>query len=166
MPATPIRTASIAMLAALMLSACSTPTNYAPMTKSGSSGFSETRIEENRFRISFRGGSGEATSRVKDLALLRAAELATSNGFDWFEVVNQYTEAKESSGPSIGIGGGGGSFGGGGGVGIGLGTSFNLSGPIRTETLEVLMGKGPRPDRPNTYSAQSVRDTINPTLKK
>ncbi len=166
MPASLARNALLGLVSALALSACSTPTRYEPVTKKGVSGFSETRVEENRFRVSFRGGSGESASRVKDLALLRAADLANANGFDWFEVVNHYTEALENSGPTIGVGGGSGSFGRSGGVGVGLGTSFNLSGPVRTETLEVIMGKGPKPDRPNTYSTQSVRETISPTLKK
>jgi hypothetical protein len=165
MSATFVRNIFLGVFAAAALAACSTPTRYAPAAKSRASGFSETRIEENRFRISFRGGSGESASRVKDLALLRAADLALANGFDWFEVVNHYTEAADSNGPRIGVGGDSGSFGSGGGVGVGLGTSFNLSGPVRTETLEVLMGKGARPDRPNSYSAQSIRDTIGATLK-
>lgn len=153
-------------LALAALAACNTPSRYEPMTKKSGSGYSETRIEDNRFRITFRGGKGESGGRVKDLALLRAADLALANGYDWFEVVNRYGEENASSGPRVGVGGGGGNFGGSTAVGIGLGTSFNLSGPVRTETIEVLMGKGERPDRPNSYNAQGIRQTISAPAAK
>ena len=41
-----------------VIAACSTPTRYEPAVKRGESGFTESRIEQNRYRITFRGGSG------------------------------------------------------------------------------------------------------------
>ncbi|MET0546556.1 MAG: hypothetical protein ABWZ40_09615 [Caulobacterales bacterium] len=161
-----MRSILLGIAAATTLAACSTPTRYEPMTKKTGSGYSETRIEDNRFRITFRGGQGESAARVKDLALLRAADLATTNGYDWFEVVNRFGEENDSSGPRVGVGGGGGNFGGSTAVGVGLGTSFNLSGPVRTETIEVLMGKGDRPDRPNVYTAAGIKQSISAPAAK
>lgn len=147
------------------VAACSTPTRYEPAVKKGESGFTEARIEQNRFRITFRGGSGASAARVKDLALLRAADLALSNSYEWFEVVNSYEEAFQGPGPSIGLGVGGGNFGGSTAVGVGVSSGFKLSGPVRATTMEVLMGNGPRPDRPNAYDAKSIKDSIGATLK-
>jgi hypothetical protein len=156
----------IPALCILALSACATPTVYAPAKSATAPGYAETRIEENRFRIAFRGGSGEAASRVKDLALLRAADLALANGFDWFQVVSGYGEEMGSGGPTMSVGGGSTSFGGHSAVGVGLGTSFSLSGgPTRTETIEVLMGKGSKPEGLNAYDAKAVRASIGSTLK-
>jgi len=147
------------------LTACSTPTRYEPAIKRGESGFTETRIEQNRYRIMFRGGSGAPTARVKDLALLRAADLAIANNFDWFEVVNSYEEAFEGPGPTIGLGVGGGNYGRSSGVDVGVSTGFKLSGPVRATTIEVLMGSGQRPDRPSAYDAKAIRQSIGATLK-
>jgi len=148
-----------------VVAACSTPTRYEPAVKRGESGFSESRIEQNRYRINFRGGSGAPASRVKDLGLLRAADLALSNNYDWFEVVNSYEEAFEGPGPSIGLGVGGGNYGRSGGVGAEVSSGLKLSGPVRATTMEVLMGTGARPDRPNAYDAKSIRQSIGATLK-
>lgn len=155
----------IASIVLAALAACSTPTRYEPAVKKGESGFTEARIEQNRYRITFRGGSGAPAARVKDLALLRAADLAVSNNYDWFEVVNSYEEAFEGPGPSIGLGVGGGNYGGSTGVGVGVSSGFKLAGPVRATTMEVLMGNGPRPDRPSAYDAKSIKDSIGATLK-
>ncbi len=102
---------------------------------------------------------------MKDLALLRAADLAIASNYDWFEVVNAYEEAFEGPGPSIGLGVGGGNYGRSSGVGVGVSGGFKLSGPVRATTMEVLMGNGARPDRPSAYDAKSIRDSIGATLK-
>ena len=42
---------------------------------------------------------------------------------------------------------------------MGVGTSFDLSGgPAVSATLEVLMGKGPKPEGADIYDAHAVRD--------
>ena len=53
-----------AACAALALAACATPTVYAPANPNAASsvGFSEYRIENNRYRVTFQGGPG-ATGR-------------------------------------------------------------------------------------------------------
>ena len=49
-----------AACAALALAACATPTVYAPANPNAASsvGFSEYRIENNRYRVTFQGGAG------------------------------------------------------------------------------------------------------------
>jgi hypothetical protein len=151
--------------AGLGLSACETvPTRYVPSAGASSVGYSDYRIEPGRYRITFRGGPGAPPNQVEDYALLRAADLALRDGYDWFEVVEGYGERNgQRSGSSVSIGGGGGSFGRHSGFGVGVGTTFDLSGgPAYSRTIEVVMGKGPRPDRPHTYDARGVRDSIGP----
>ena len=78
-----------------LLSGCVQPTPYQPAPPQGF-GYSEDRIEQNRFRITFRGNSITTRETVEDYLLYRAAELTLQNGFDHFLMVGRDTEAKTS----------------------------------------------------------------------
>ncbi len=52
-------------------------------------GFSETQIKKNVFEVSFKGNSFTTRERVKDFSLLRSAEVALENGYDYFVVIEQ-----------------------------------------------------------------------------
>ena len=155
------------LAAGLGLSACASLAPYGAQAGPSGQGYSEQRIESNRFRVTYSGVG--APGPVADYALLRAAELTTSQGYDWFEVTQRWTDGSPDSAggmrPSVGIGYGGGSYRGGGrrysSSGVGVGVGLNFSGPSPTSTtLEVLMGNGTRPDRPNAYDARGVQDAL------
>lgn len=153
----------IAAAGSLILAACATvPTVYAPAGGPSTPGYSEFRIETGRYRVTFRGGAGAPMEQVSDYALLRAADLAIAEGYDWFRVADRYTrQTGEGSGPRVSIGGGGGPGPFRSGVGVGVGTSFNLGGgPALTQTIEVLMGKGVKPGDRDVYDAREVRRAI------
>ena len=80
----------------LLLAACATATPYGPASEGGGFGFSEQRIEDNRFRITFRGNSSTARETVENSLLYRAAELTVQQGFDYYIVVENDTEARRS----------------------------------------------------------------------
>jgi hypothetical protein len=151
-----IRLSTCAALAlAVSLAACATPTVYGPAGGGQAVGFSEYRIETGRYRVTFQGGPGAPPEQVSDYALRRAAEVALRDGYDWFRVVDRIGERTGSrgGGTTIGIGGGTGGYRS--GVGVGVGTSFDLSGgPAYRQTLEVLAGKGPKPE--GAYDARQV----------
>jgi hypothetical protein len=159
-----------AFAAALALSACATaPTLYQPAGGPTAVGFSEYRIEPGRYRVFFRGGPGAPPAQVSDYALLRAADLALAEGYDWFRVADRRVEGlgapNGGSRLSVGVGGGRGDYGwgrhSGTSVGVGLGTSFNLGGgPSLMASLEVVMGKGPRPPGGDVYDARALRQTL------
>lgn len=86
----------LALGGALLLAACATSTPYGPATQGGGYGFSEQQIEENRFRITFRGNSSTARETVENSLLYRAAELTVERGYDYFIVVERDTEAQTS----------------------------------------------------------------------
>lgn len=153
-------------IAALALGACATqPTVYQPATASNAIGYSDYRIESDRFRVTFHGGPGASAQQVTDLALLRAADLAMANGYDWFRVSDRFVQGRADSGPRLGLGVGGADYGRSSSVGLGLGTSFNLGGgPSLTVTLEVLMGKGERPQGADIYDARSLRQNLAPRV--
>jgi hypothetical protein len=125
-------------LAALSLAACATPTTYGPQADARGVGFTDYRIETGRYRVTFQGGPGAPPEQVMDFALRRAAEVVARDGY---------------GGSSVSIGGGSGGYRS--GVGIGVGTTFDLSGgPAYRQTLEVLAGKGPKPE--GAYDARAI----------
>ncbi|MDZ4362864.1 CC0125/CC1285 family lipoprotein [Brevundimonas sp.] len=152
-------------VAALSLSACASLAPYGPQGSPSGQGFAEQRIESNRYRVTYRGVG--AAGPVADRALLRAAELTLEQGYDWFEVTQRWTDGRPDSAggirPNVSIGAGSSRYGGFSSSGVGVGVGLNLSGPSPTSTvLEVVLGRGDRPDRPNAYDARGVRDAIRP----
>lgn len=153
--------------AGLALSACASLAPYGAQTTAGGQGYAEQRIESDRFRVTYNGVG--APGPVADMALLRAAELTRSQGHDWFEVIQSWTDGRPDSAggvrPSVNIGFGssryGGRYGSYGRSGLGVGVGLDFAGPSRTSTtLEVLMGSGPRPDRSYAYEARAVMDSF------
>jgi hypothetical protein len=147
------------ILAAVLLAGCaSTPTVYGPAMSATGVGYTDYRIEQNRFRITFRGGPGAPPEQVSDYALRRAAEIAIAENYDWFRVVDRFMRQEgQGSGPRLSVGAGGGSGGYRSGVGVGLGTSFNLGGgPALASTIEVLMGRGSPPTGADVYNAREI----------
>ncbi|MEO1137730.1 MAG: hypothetical protein AAFW68_14195, partial [Pseudomonadota bacterium] len=58
---------------ALLLAACTTATPYGPASGSRGYGFSDQRIEENRYRVTFRGNSVTSRSTVSSAARYKSA---------------------------------------------------------------------------------------------
>ncbi len=157
-----------ALLAASVAACATAPTRYQPAYGPSGVGFSEQRIESDRYRVSYRGGVGAPEAQVTDYALLRAADLTLGSGYEWFIVDQRYTDAPggyRDTGPRFSVGVGSGSFGRSSSFGVGLGTSFPLggaSGPALATTLEVRMGRGPKPAGFNVYDARELKNTIGP----
>jgi hypothetical protein len=76
-----------AFLFAFVITGCASP--YQPERFGG--GFSETQLDTNVFRVSFRGNGLTSTDRAEELALLRSAEIALNNGFTHFVIVGNET---------------------------------------------------------------------------
>ena len=90
-----IAAATLALGAALGLAACETaPTPYQPLSSSNavSGGFTDQRLDDTHFRVTFRGNDLTSREQVETYLLYRAAELTVSQGFDWFEMVSRHTE--------------------------------------------------------------------------
>lgn len=90
--------AAFAVAAALSagLAACATPTPYQPNIKgqAAQGGFSEVRLEPNRYRVNFAGNSLTTRETVEGYLLFRAAELTVESGYDWFSIVDRDTDKK------------------------------------------------------------------------
>jgi len=149
--------------AALSLTACaSAPTLYQPAQGPQAVGYREYRIEPGRYRVTFQGGPGAPVQQVQDYALLRAADLAIAEGYDWFRVADRFLEGRSDRGPRMSLGVGSASYGRRSSVGVGVGVgSINLGpGPSVSTTIEVVMGRGERPRGTDTYDARALRRTL------
>jgi hypothetical protein len=161
----PAATALVVLLGLLLAACAGKPTPY--QQTQGGYGYSEQRIEENRYRVSFAGNSATSRQTVEDYLLYRAAELTVQNGHDWFGVADRDT-VQEYAGyggsPAMGMGVGGGS----GGVGVGL--SFPMFGggggaPSYTAHMDILVHDGEKPqDNANAYDAFSVISRLQPKI--
>jgi hypothetical protein len=157
------------MISALALAACATAvgTPYAPANRQGY-GYFATKIEGDRYRVSFAGDGATPAAVVEDYALLRAAELAVENGYDWFRIVGRTLDEDEKGGVGLGAGVGGG----GRNVGVGVGGNLGTVGARKfyTSKLEILCGKGAKPDASagggEIYDARSIIDTIRARIPK
>jgi hypothetical protein len=88
--------APLAAIAALgvLLAACATATPYQPNIpgNAAAGGYSEIRLEPDRFRVTFSGNSRTSRETVESYLLYRAAELTIAQGFDWFATADRRTE--------------------------------------------------------------------------
>jgi hypothetical protein len=86
---------SAGIVGLLVLTAgCATPTAYQPLDpqRRSSGGYSDQRIETNRYRVTFRGNSLTSRQTVENYLLFRAAELTLAHGYDWFMMADRNTE--------------------------------------------------------------------------
>lgn len=168
----------LAALAALTLAACATSTPYGPATGKNPYGFSDQKIEDNRYRIVFRGNSSTEREAVETYLLYRAAELTLENGFDYFVVTEQDTEANRrysTTGNAAFFGRYGYGFGpysygfpyyaygwGWGSPYGGFGPDFNTREITRYSAVAfVTMFKGQKPaDDPQAFDARSVAENL------
>ncbi len=86
----------VALALSAGLAACATPTPYQPNIKGQSTagGYSEIRLEPNRYRVNFMGNSLTSRETVEGYLLFRAAELTVESGYDWFAIVDRDTDKK------------------------------------------------------------------------
>lgn len=157
--------AALTALIALSLTACATgPAVYQAAESDSSTGFTQTKIESDRYRVSF---TGYSEAEAYDLALLRAAEIAVSEGYSHFEVISGGQDGEPTrgrSGPRIGVGlgaGSGGYYGRSSGASVGLGIPLGASRAKIRQTLEVKL-RSAGGDGGNIYSADEVIRNVSP----
>lgn len=156
---------------ALTLAGCASQTPYQPAEKRGAEGYAETRLTENRYRVTFTGNSLTPADTVKDYALLRAGELTLQLGYDWFQLANSSNDKKVQSVTTVG----------GGYDPLGETAVYQRCGLIRCSTtvvttpgfigadvatstastaysssLEIVMGRKPMPANVETYDAHEL----------
>jgi hypothetical protein len=179
----------------LGLSACATATPYQPLstTAQQAGGYSETRVENDRWRVSFSGNSLTSRETVETYLLYRSAELTQAQGYDWFMMADRGVASTKQNyvvpnphgdpywdmgywHPAWRVYGGyrgwhgapywGPSWGG----GFGYDPFWPDAIEVRTvekfeATAEIVLGKGPKPvNEPRAFDAQQVTDNLGAKL--
>lgn len=151
------------------LVACETATPYQPLHAGGqtSGGYSDIKIESDRWRVMFHGNDSTSRETVETYLLYRAAELTVDQGFDWFEPTERNTNKKVEVDPGPGFYGygygwrpywrrGWGGFGG----GYWGDPYFDTTVSEKfTASAEVVMGHGPKPE--GDRRAMDAREVLN-----
>lgn len=155
--------------AVLCLGACATgPSAYGPAGPDSSMGFETAQIENDRFRINY---TAKSAQEAQDYALLRAAQVASENGYSHFKIIHGTMQDNGPGSPiatSIGVGTG--RYYGRSGTNLGVGVDIldvarALEGDKATSMIEVRMLAQGSSD-PNVYEAQGVIDNIRPEVFK
>ncbi len=150
----------------LMLAACASAPYYVAAERSGDVGYSEQKLENDRFRVSYTSRAGAGREEATQFALLRAAQLTLEEGRTWFDVLSNRAQTAQarSSGPRISLGGSVGSVGGRTATGVGVGLGFGGGGQSTAQTvvLEVRLGDGPKPQ--DAYTAASLAANLRASL--
>jgi len=137
------------ILLSLLLTGCAT--SYQPHAYSG--GYSEKKLSENVYRVSFSGNGYTPLKRATNLSLLRTAEVTIEAGYNYFVLLDESTSIDRSSSVTTPVtttltyGNGYGtatSFG---------GQSIPISKPSRSNTFQVFIEE---PENVRSYNAQTV----------
>lgn len=181
--------AAVLLAGAAGLTACATATPYQPNIpgQQTSGGFTESRIEDNRFRVNFAGNSLTSRDTVERYLLYRAAELTVGQGYDWFALVERDTDKKTRTYSTGGYGGYGygpygywrpywraygpawGGWGGWGGWDPYWGSSGWDTRTVEKfeASAEIVLRKGPKPaDDPSAFDAREVMANLGPTIMR
>ena len=97
----------IILLLLLLISCSSFP--YAPFSEWESEGYQDTQIDTDKYTISFTSQKSSSSNYVTSKALIRASQIALSNNYGYFEVINKNL-SNNSEMESIPIYGGGSTF--------------------------------------------------------
>ncbi len=92
-----LRPAGVSALLALgliVLAACETGPIYKPKAPGEHVGYTDERLAENRYRVTFSGTSSTPREEVEDYLLRRAAEVTQAAGYTHFVFDTRDTEAK------------------------------------------------------------------------
>ena len=73
----------------LLLAGCAT--SYQPKSYTG--GYTDTKLDDDKYRVTFSGNQHTSADRVEEYALLRAAELTLEYGYSHFVTVNESGES-------------------------------------------------------------------------
>ena len=147
------------------LAGCFRATPYQP--KDRGYGYSEQKLENNRYRVTFSGNSITSRETVENYLLYRAAELTLENGRDYFVLVGTSTQGEQGRSPGVGIGIGGFRFGGSGGLGVGVSTSTGGDQKAYRAQADILLRTGTKPaDDPQAFDARELNYNLEAQIRR
>lgn len=155
------------LLLLFLTAGCATATPYQPDTKG--EGYKDLKIEDNKYRIAFKGNSVTPRDVVETYLLYRSAELTAENNFDYFVVREQQVDVKSdyfsTGGPMYGAGFGRRRY-----PYYAFGYSWAGAGNVQSQDryqafAYITMFKGKTPDdNANAYTASEVLKNLSPNI--
>jgi hypothetical protein len=152
------------------------PTQYKSSSTENEFGYKEKMLTDTQYRIDFIGNRHTDESRIKDYAMLRAAELTLLKGFDWFVILDSDTErqtkSRTDSTTSLAAGRnvvrecgllGCSSYSTPVYTGMGIST-YEVDGKVST-SLQIAMGKGEPKDPNAAFNAQKLADNLRKNIE-
>ncbi len=76
-----------------ILTSCAT----AYQREGSTGGYTETQLDENVFKVSFKGNGFTARDKAADFVLLRSAEVTLENGYNYFIIIDAKEFSKNST---------------------------------------------------------------------
>ena len=152
-----------AIITALALTACAGATKYKPAANDSDFGYSQQKLQENRYRVTFAGNSKTDRETVQNYLLYRAAELTLEQGGDYFVVGNRDTERDAQTTTTY--------------TGFGVspfffGAGFGGSGASNTRedftaygTITIMQGT-PASEQANAYDARQLKANLESAIKR
>lgn len=141
---------------AIVFSGC--VTKYGPST-TFRGGFSDIQIDDNTYRVNFRGNEDTPLDTVETYMLYRCAELTADLGYDYFVITRTYSSAHDDyMNAAVGTGFSGS------GVSVSTGTEIPFTNYAATAFIEVFQGEKPETE-PEAYDAQEVLSHLGPTIR-
>lgn len=86
--------ASGAAMLALLASCASQPPYYGPKKPGETMGYTDTRLDQNRYQVTYSGNSATDRETVENFLLMRAAQVTLEAGFSHFVFDTRDTEAR------------------------------------------------------------------------
>ena len=167
--------ALFAGLSLTLIAACATPTPYTPALDDRY-GYSEQKIETDRYRVQFSGNAMTDRETVEQYLLYRAAELTREQGFDHFIIARRdVDETSRLIGSPVNAGNPSlfyphyryfhprfGWY----GAHDPFWNDVRLTEVSKYEaTAEIVLGRGTKPSRPDAFQAADVIENLRPTLR-
>ncbi len=132
-------------------------------------GYSELRLESNRYKVSFSGNSSTSRQTVENYLLYRAAEVTLQNGYDYFVQADANTDAQTSYSQTYsgGFGGYGGYWSPFYGPGVGIGASSSIPRTEYEAQASILVFKGQKPaDNYKAFDAREIKANLEPLIAR
>ena len=76
----------------LLVAVCGCTTPYRPASRFTRVGYSDVQLDEHVYRVSFVGNDQTPAAQTRDYAMLRAAEITLSAGYQYFAVLKDVSD--------------------------------------------------------------------------
>lgn len=153
------------LLLTLLIGGCATATPYQPLQDGF--GYTEQRIEEQRFRVRFSGNDLTERDSVENYLLYRAAEITLANDGTHFLMTDASTDARTTYSQTVSTGFGLGRFSHFGlSTGIGVGTARPKSSSYEAQAYIIVLNGTEERGELRAFDARQVKNNLEARIQR